>query len=185
MRIIGGRWGGRRIAAPRGSATRPTTDRVREALFSILGTRVDGARVIDLCAGSGGLGFEALSRGAAHVTFVERDPATAGIIRENAATLDVPADAHRVIVEPAQRFLRRARERVDLVLCDPPWSAVPEVSASLFEAAPRLIVASGLIVIEHRAGEVPKLSNGLLAVDARKYGDTGLLLCGLETEISP
>lgn len=158
---------------------------MREALFSILGARVDGAHVVDVCAGSGGLGFEALSRGAAHVTFVERDRATAGVIRENAAALGVPAEAHRVIVEPAQRFLRRAQERADLVLCDPPWDIVPEVTAALFEAARRLLADGGLIVVEHRAGEAPELSNGLRAFDTRKYGDTALLLCGVDSEISP
>src|SRR5687768_7576891 len=91
MRIIAGRWRGRAIEAPPGLSTRPTADRVRETLFSMLASRLglfDELRVADLFAGSGALGFEALSRGAAAVTFVESDPATAAIIKRNAAKLD-------------------------------------------------------------------------------------------------
>src|SRR5918998_3417279 len=83
MRVIAGRWGGRRLQAPPGDATRPTSDRVREALFSILGARVDDARVLDLFAGSGALGIEALSRGAASATFVDHDPDALAAVRAN------------------------------------------------------------------------------------------------------
>src|ERR671914_22179 len=92
MRVIAGRYGGRRLQAPPGDATRPTSDRVREALFSVLGPRVDGARVLDLFAGSGALGIEALSRGAAAATFVETAPAALKALRANLAplALDLP-----------------------------------------------------------------------------------------------
>src|ERR687886_2242896 len=83
MRVVAGTWGGRRLQAPRGDATRPTSDRVREALFSVLGDRVAGARVLDLFAGSGALGIEALSRGAAGATFVESAPAAIRAVRDN------------------------------------------------------------------------------------------------------
>jgi 16S rRNA (guanine(966)-N(2))-methyltransferase RsmD len=185
VRIVGGRWGGRRLSAPRGSATRPTSDRVREALFAVLADRVVGARVLDLCAGSGALGLEALSRGAAHVTFVERDRRTADVIRANAAALRVSPHAHRIRVEPARRALRDAAQTFDLVLCDPPWSDVSAVAADLFAAAPRLLDPRGLVVLEHRAGEAPPVPNGLRAVDARKYGDTALLVCAPAPETSP
>src|ERR671934_2307496 len=92
MRVVAGRFGGRRLRAPRGRDTRPTSDRVREALFSILGPMED-ARVLDLFAGSGALGIEALSRGAAHATFVERDRAAADVIRRNLATVGAEARA--------------------------------------------------------------------------------------------
>lgn len=185
MRIVGGRWGGRRLAAPRGSATRPTSDRVREALFSILADRVAGARVLDLCAGSGALGLEALSRGATHATFVERDRKTADVIRANAAALAVSPDAYRLIVEPARRAIEREGPAFDLVLCDPPWSDVPAIAGALFAAAPRLLDPRGTLVLEHRAGEAPPVSNGLRAVDARKYGDTALLFCAWASEGPP
>ena len=87
MRVIAGRYGGRRLQAPPGAATRPTADRVREALFSILGARVEGAAVLDLFAGSGSLGLEALSRGAARATFVESAPAAQRALRANAEAL--------------------------------------------------------------------------------------------------
>src|SRR5918998_6335794 len=94
MRVVAGTHGGRRLATPPGSATRPTSDRVREALFSILGAAVDGARVLDLFAGSGALGIEALSRGAAEATFVERAPAALRALRGNLAALGIEAAVH-------------------------------------------------------------------------------------------
>src|SRR4051795_12651307 len=104
---MGGRWGGRRLAAPPGRATRPTSDRVREALFSILGP-LDGERVLDLFAGSGALGLEALSRGAASATLVERAPAALRVLRENVAELAADAE---VVSADARAFLRGAREQ--------------------------------------------------------------------------
>src|SRR3954465_7399669 len=122
MRIVAGRWGGRTLHAPRGRSTRPTSDRVREALFSILGP-LDGARVLDLFAGSGALGLEALSRGAAAATFVERERLALRALRDNVA--DLGADAE-VVAADARVFLRAARERgaqYDLVFLDPPYRA--------------------------------------------------------------
>src|SRR5580704_10651585 len=104
MRVIAGTLGGRRLRAPAGRATRPTSDRVREALFSMLG-EIDGARVLDLFAGSGALGIEALSRGAAHAVFVERDAGAAAVLRENLRALGVG---------PEQAELRRADARAAL-----------------------------------------------------------------------
>src|SRR3954471_20672383 len=97
MRIVAGRWGGRRLTSPRGAATRPTADRVREALFSILGPRVEGARVLDLFAGSGALGLEALSRGADEATFVDSAPAAIAAVRANLGALGGPAEGRRAV----------------------------------------------------------------------------------------
>ena len=163
----------------------PISDRVREALFSILADRVPKARVLDLCAGSGALGLEALSRGAGHATFVERDRKTADVLRANAVTLGVPPDAHEILVEPARRALQRTARTYDLMLCDPPWPDVPDIARDLLAAAPRLLNPRGLLVLEHRAGEAPPVPNGLRAVDARKYGDTALLICAHAPETSP
>src|SRR5665213_1716396 len=105
MRVIAGRYGGRGLVAPRGSATRPTSDRVREAIFSILGD-ITGARVLDLFAGSGALAIEALSRGAAHATLVDTSPAALTAIRRNLEALGIEAVVSR---QAAQRFLGGAR----------------------------------------------------------------------------
>src|SRR5690349_20918096 len=105
MRVIAGRYGGRRLQAPPGDATRPTSDRVREALFSILGDRVEGARVLDLFAGSGALGLEALSRGAASATFVDSAPAAIRAVKANLAALGAEAE---VVRADALRWLRGA-----------------------------------------------------------------------------
>src|SRR5881394_1213907 len=124
MRIIAGEWGGRRLAAPPGRDTRPTSDRVREALFSILGP-LDGARVLDLFAGSGALGLEALSRGAAQATLVERAPAALRALRENVA---------EVVAADARAYLRAAREQgaqYDLVFLDPPYNAAAALGREL------------------------------------------------------
>lgn len=122
VRIVAGSARGRRIDAPPGRDTRPTTDRVREALFNALGSMraIDGATVADLFAGSGALGLEALSRGASHATFVESDRRTAEVIRRNLATLGFD-DRARVVVGDAIGHARTA-PHVDLALCDPPYA---------------------------------------------------------------
>ena len=121
MRIIAGRWRGRAIEAPPGQATRPTADRVRETLFSMLASRLgsfEDLRVADLFAGSGALGLEALSRGAASATFVEKDPKAAGVIRANAENLGASAQ----VLSSSALALPRA-EPFDLIFADPPYAA--------------------------------------------------------------
>src|ERR671914_498164 len=131
MRVIAGRYGGRRLQAPSGEATRPTSDRVREALFSVLGDRLEGARVLDLYAGTGALGIEALSRGAAEATFVDR---SAEATRTITANLDKThlTDSARVVRGDVVRFLRGPGDPVDLVFLDPPYDTpVPEIETAL------------------------------------------------------
>jgi len=120
MRIIGGAWRGRPIEAPKGEGTRPTTDRVREALFSMLASRLgtfEGLRVADMFAGSGALGLEALSRGAAHCTFVEPNRSAVSALQTNIATLGAHAD---VVSRPVEG-IREASTPCDLILLDPPY----------------------------------------------------------------
>lgn len=120
MRIIAGQWRGRKIVAPPGDATRPTSDRVREALFSMLASRLgtfDDLRIADFFAGSGALGLEALSRGAAHCTFVERDRAAVTALKANIATLDAPADVQNRAAEVSGQALAA----YDVILMDPPY----------------------------------------------------------------
>jgi 16S rRNA (guanine966-N2)-methyltransferase len=140
MRVVAGEFRGRRLAAPAGGGTRPTTDKVREAMFNALASLdvIDGARVVDLYAGSGALGIEALSRGAAHCTFVERDKAALAAIDENIATLGI-GDRSRVIV--ADGIAAASRVEADVAFADPPYH---------FDEWPRLLRAAraGLVVAE-------------------------------------
>jgi 16S rRNA (guanine966-N2)-methyltransferase len=167
MRIVSGTWGGRRLVAPRGRATRPTSDRVREALFAILGP-LDGERVLDLFAGSGALGLEALSRGASHATFVERERAALRALRDNVN--DLGADAE-VVAADARGFLRAARERgaqYDLVFLDPPYRAAAGLAQEL-SLAP-VLADGGRVVGESDRREPLELQ--LPLTDERRYGDT-------------
>lgn len=124
MRVVAGTAGGRRLTAPAGTGTRPTTDRVREAVFNALGSlgAVDGASVLDGFAGSGALGIEALSRGAEVCTFVERDRSARVVVEANLAATGLDARA-RVIGDDVHEHLARTAERFDLVLLDPPHAA--------------------------------------------------------------
>lgn len=120
LRIIAGRWRGRRLPLPAGDALRPTPDRVRETLFNWLAPMIDGARCLDLFAGSGALGIEALSRGAAEAWFVERDPAIADALRKTLERLGAMGD--RVVVEAAESFLSGPPKAFDVVFVDPPFA---------------------------------------------------------------
>jgi 16S rRNA (guanine966-N2)-methyltransferase len=169
-RIIAGRYGGRRIGAPPGAGTRPTSDRVREALFSILGARVAGARVLDLFAGSGALGLEALSRGADAVTFVETAPPALRALRANVAALDADAD---VVRADALKWLRAASagsRQYDLVFLDPPYRQAETLGAALSELLPA-VLARGALVVSESDRRAP-LELTIPTTDERRYGDT-------------
>ena len=173
MRVIAGRLGGRRLAAPRGLATRPTSDRVREALFSALGD-VRGARVLDLYAGTGALGIEALSRGAAQATFVESARAALGALRENLAALGIEGSA-RVLGQPVARALPGLAGPFDLVFADPPYAALAEVPAALAALGPALAPASR-VVVEHASRDDAPAIDGLTPRPSRAYGDTAVTI---------
>jgi 16S rRNA (guanine966-N2)-methyltransferase len=177
LRVIAGTWGGRSLKAPRGTNTRPTSARVREALFAVLGD-VTGQHVLDLYAGSGALAIEALSRGAAHALLVEHDRAAADCIRENLSALaagERAALVARKIASAAAEIGRRGP--FDLVLCDPPW---PDLDRAVAELE-RLLHAGvlrdgGRVTLEHPAkAPHPELS-GLVAYDRRRWGDTAVSL---------
>lgn len=172
MRVIAGTLRGRRLIVP-GRGVRPTADRVRESLFATLGD-VTGAAVLDLFAGSGALGIEALSRGAESVVFVEKAPATLAVLERNLDALAL-RDRSRVLRGDAVRGLRRlAREglRFDLVLADPPYAS-GEAERVLREIAEGgLLCPEGVLVIERgRRHPVPRVQ-GLALVEQRSYGDT-------------
>ena len=171
MRIIAGTHRGARIAAPRGVATRPTGDRVREAAFNLIGP-VDGATVLDVFAGSGALGLEALSRGAASVTFVEADRAACRTIADNLAKLRLTGA--RVTCADAVWALRQETRAYDLVLVDPPYEDWAELEPRLAELLPRVLAPDGLLVIETGARDEPSLPLQLRA--SRRYGSARLTL---------
>jgi 16S rRNA (guanine(966)-N(2))-methyltransferase RsmD len=175
MRVIAGQHGGRRLAAPRGAATRPTSDRVREALFSRLGD-VTGLRVLDLFAGSGALGIEALSRGAADATFVDSAPAAVKAVRANLADLGLDAEVHRA---DARAFLRAARKRgreYDLVLIDPPYRRASALAGDLAAALPPVLAPDARVATE--SDRRAPLDLRLTPVDERRYGDTLIRIHG-------
>ena len=171
MRIIAGTHRGGRIAAPKGLATRPTGDSVREAAFNLIGP-VDGAAVLDLFAGSGALGLEALSRGAASVTFVENDRIACKTIADNLAKLKLTG-AH-VTCGDAMWAVRRESRTYDLILVDPPYEAWSELEPKLAEHLPRLLAPNGLLVVETGARTQPSLPLPLRT--SRRYGSARLTL---------
>ena len=183
-RIIGGSARGRRLRTPPGSATRPTADRVREALFSALESELgtlSGLHVLDLFAGSGAVGLEARSRGAASVVLVESDRATAGVIRQNAKELGF--DQVRVDVARAERWVDHADQtvrgaRFDVVYADPPYPmSTADVSALLgrLAASGRLADDAVVVVERSRRGESWTWPIGLEGVREKRYGETMLL----------
>jgi 16S rRNA (guanine966-N2)-methyltransferase len=170
LRVVAGTFKGRRLAAPRGTRTRPTADRVREALFSMLGD-VEGARVLDLYAGSGALGIEALSRGADSAVFVERDAPAVAAIERNLAAVGVEA---KVLRQDVMRFLAGADGPFDLVFCDPPYDSASRLAGPLAERLPALIAEDARIVTESDKRNPLQLPFPLLV--ERAYGDTRIAI---------
>jgi 16S rRNA (guanine966-N2)-methyltransferase len=173
MRVIAGKYGGRRLRAPKGRTTRPTSDRVKEALFSMLGD-VEGATVLDLFAGTGALAIEALSRGAARAVLVERDARAVEALKANLKELGVGPEQAEVRRGEAERALRNAREReetYDLVFVDPPYRQAGETAEELRAALPPLLGPRARVVVEcDRRGEPPELPMEM--EQRRRYGDT-------------
>ena len=162
MRIVAGQHRSRRLAVPPGKGVRPTSDRAREAIFSSLGGVVVDAHVLDLFAGSGAMGLEALSRGAAHCVFVERDAQALDAIRTNVAEL---GERDRAMIERGNALtaLKRrieAGETFELIVVDPPYEDVPKLTSTLAELLPRALAPGGRIVLETAANggfEIPGL----------------------------
>ncbi len=174
MRIVGGSLGGRRLKAPAGQHTRPTSDRVREALFNILGPPPPGARVLDPFAGAGSLGLEALSRGASELIAIDSARTAIRCIRDNVASLGVDA-ATRVHQGDALRIVAKLSGPFHWIFVDPPYRT--DLAAAMLEAlgASDLVADDGVVVVEHDRRDAPGEAYGCLKrTDLRRYGDTEL-----------
>jgi 16S rRNA (guanine(966)-N(2))-methyltransferase RsmD len=188
MRVIAGTQKGRKLHSPKGPGVRPTADRVREALFSILGSRIVGARFLDLYAGTGAIGIEALSRGARHVTFVEPDQSVLRVLRANLALCGLEAAAD-IQACSAEAFLRRTMTGCppyDILFADPPYRTDPvkELWPMLVDAD--IAAPDALIVLEHASklaatGEPRRLN----LLRQYRYGDTTLSVFGLAAQDAP
>ena len=177
-RIVAGAAGGQRIAVPP-HGVRPTSDRVREALFSLLEARgvLEDAVVLDLYAGSGALGLEALSRGALTATLVERDPRVCGVIQTNARTTNLTGALVRRASVPT--FLKRATDTVDLVFVDPPYADTEDEVDAVLGLLPPWLSEGALVVLERDSRtRTPAWPEGLTPEEPRGYGETTLHLAG-------
>jgi 16S rRNA (guanine(966)-N(2))-methyltransferase RsmD len=178
MRIIGGHDRGRRLRAPRGLGTRPTADRVRVSLFDVLGPAIAGARVLDLFAGTGAVGIEALSRGAARAVFVEKDHAALRALRANLAALGASRAAARVMAGDVLRVvteLAAHEEPFDFVFVDPPYATGLAGRTLAALVATRVCRPGGEVIIQHSTRDILPAVDGFTEHRrGRRFGDTAL-----------
>jgi 16S rRNA (guanine(966)-N(2))-methyltransferase RsmD len=185
MRIIAGTYRSRTLEAPAGLATRPTSDRLRETLFNVLAPRIEGAAFLDLYAGSGAVGIEAMSRGAGQATFVERTPAALKVLRANLASLGLTA-GFRIAPGGVAAFLRRPDRGVsfDLIFLDPPYDASTEYATALSllgGAAGGFLAERAMVIAEHRRKEQLKDEyGGLKRTRLLEQGDAALSFYALK-----
>jgi 16S rRNA (guanine966-N2)-methyltransferase len=172
LRIVAGSRKGAKIFAPKGLDTRPTGDRVREAVFNLVGP-VDGASVLDLYAGSGAMGLEALSRGAESAVFVESDREACRTIKRNLDKLGL--DGAEIACRDTLRFLTSARRRFDLILVDPPYDVVESLAVRLALYLPAVLAENGLVVLESSSRDEPELPP-LERRTSRRYGSARVSL---------
>jgi 16S rRNA (guanine966-N2)-methyltransferase len=182
MRIVGGRLGGRRLSAPIAKGTRPTAERVREAIASLLDARgaIAAARVLDLYAGTGALGFEMVSRGAERLVLVEKDSTMFSFLKQSARELGVGEQVEVLRVDATRAAGHReilARGPYTLVLADPPYKDADAAVAALAELARGGLLADGaLLLLETSAKSVPELPESFLVLSRYRYGDTAVAL---------
>jgi len=175
MRVIGGTLKSRRLRVPRGSAVRPTADRVREAIFDILGPRWRYRRALDLFAGTGALGIEALSRGTEHAVFIEQSRGALPVLRANLADLQLTMRARilPVSIKKGIDLLARMHESFDLIFMDPPYGKGLVGPTLTLIGEGKLLAPDGIIVAEHDPGE-SVVTAGLACEKERRYGDTAI-----------
>ena len=180
MRVIAGKYRGRVLKSPPSIQVRPTSDRLRETLFNVIAPRITNARFLDLCAGSGAVGIEALSRGASRATFVDRSRKMCGLIETNLDLLEIPEDETDVVNEEASDFLHHAKARKrgpwDVVFFDPPYATnYNSVLEILSEQAEQLLSEDPLVIAEHHHKQPPAETFGRLQRQRLlKQGDSAL-----------
>ncbi len=175
MRVIAGRFKGRRLKAPTWEGLRPTSDKLRETLFNVLAPRIEGARVLDGYAGTGAVGIEAISRGAAHVTFVEQNRRAAQLIASNLTECGIEGGyTIRCAEVGAELDAHAAAATFDLILLDPPYDI--DNVGFILEAAARHLAGNGLIVLERATRREPQESGALRRIRDMKSGDSTLSL---------
>jgi len=176
MRIIAGEFKGRRLKAPRWDGLRPTSDKLRETLFNVVAPRIAGARVLDVFAGTGAVGLEALSRGAARAVFIESDRRATALIQENAALCGA-SDRCAIIRGAAERILQQNAidgDPFDLVMLDPPYDHEP--LAVVLDVAIRHVASDGLLILEHASRRVLPSVASARPVRTLRSGDSTLTL---------
>ena len=177
LRVIAGSARNRVLAAPEGRETRPTGERVREAFFSMVQTRLPGSLFADLFAGSGAMGIEALSRGAAHAVFVDNAPKALRVLRDNLKTAGLAslADVHHLDAPADLSRLHRPGEGYDIVFADPPYHFEQYVELLEALARTRLVAPAGLVAIEHTIRtQMPDRAGGFHREETRRYGDSAM-----------
>jgi 16S rRNA (guanine966-N2)-methyltransferase len=177
VRVIGGIYRGRRIGAPAGLDVRPTSDRLRETLFNIIAPRIEGSRFLDLCAGSGAVGIEALSRGASSVTFIDRSHRACAVIEDNLATLGITSNATVINREAVSALKRLAGDgaKFDIIFIDPPYASeiYSQVMRQLADGG--LLSPQAIVIAEHRAKTPPESDyEGLRIYREVKQGESAL-----------
>ena len=180
MRVIAGKYRGRNLKSPPSLEVRPTSDRLRETLFNVIAPRISDTRFLDLCAGSGAVGIEALSRGATHVTFVDRSRKMCGLVKANLDLCKIPEDESEVVQAEASDFLTRnvsaSAERWDLVFFDPPYANdYLKVLNAFGSQTGKLLTDSAILIVEHHhKKELPDDLGDLHRTRVLKQGDSAL-----------
>ena len=170
MRIISGKYRGKEVFGYQLEGTRPTQDRIKESLFAMIQNEVGEAKVLDLFAGTGNLGLEALSNGARHCTFVDNNQKAVQTIKKNIHNLNIPTDQHKVILSDYQAFLNQDKESYDVIFLDPPYryTVLPELLNDL--VTKEKITSGGIVVCEYEQGNLIESVQNLVQIKDRKYG---------------
>lgn len=179
MRIIAGKYRGRNLKSPPSLQVRPTSDRLRETLFNVIAPRIEGARFLDLCAGSGAVGIEALSRGATHVTFVDKSRKMCALVETNLDLTHVPEDQTEVVQAEAADYIARSLKQKatpwDIVFFDPPYAMNYLPVLELFGLNSRLLAEDGLLIVEHHhKNGLPEEVGSIIRNRTLKQGDSAL-----------
>lgn len=176
MRIIAGAYKGRNLKSPPSMNVRPTSDRLRETLFNVIAPRIEDSRFLDLCAGSGAVGIEALSRGASHATFVDRSRRSCTLIESNLELCRIPEDEQTIYCSEASEFLRQTRSGPwDIIYFDPPYKDDYLKTLNLLGSRSDLLASDGLVITEHHhKNALPETIGTLSRTRVLKQGDSSL-----------